>query len=57
MALRNSPKKIKSLEDLKSLDHLVIDKRNHKRADAKKNRRDRHYTKQFIKNALNQAED
>jgi len=51
--LRNSPKKIEKLSDLENLDQLIVDKRNHKRADAKKNRRNRHYEKQFIKNALN----
>lgn len=52
MPQRNSPKNINSLEDLKDLDHLIVDKRNHKRSDAKKNRRDRHYQKQFIKNTI-----
>lgn len=52
MPLRNSPKKIEKLTDLQNLDQLIIDKRNHKRANTKKNRRNRHYEKQFIKNAL-----
>lgn len=52
MPRRNSPKDIKDLEDLAQLEQVVVDKRNHKRADTKKNRRDRHYQKQFIKNVL-----
>jgi hypothetical protein len=49
---RNSPNDIKDLEDLNRLDDFVKDKRNTKRADAKKNRRNRHYGKQFIKNTI-----
>jgi hypothetical protein len=52
MSKRNSPNDIKHLEDLNRLSDIVKDKRNTKRADAKKNRRNRHYEKQFIKNAL-----
>lgn len=52
MAKRNSPKDIASLDDLNRLNEIVVDKRTAKRADAKKNRRNRHYQKQFIKNAL-----
>jgi hypothetical protein len=49
---RNSPNDIKKLEDLNRLNDIVKDKRNSKRADAKKNRRNRHYGKQFIKNTI-----
>ena len=49
---RNSPKEIKQVDDLNRLGDIVNDKRNTKRADAKKNRRNRHYQKQFIRNAL-----
>ena len=49
---RNSPKEIKQVDDLNRLGDILNDKRNTKRADAKKNRRNRHYQKQFIKNAL-----
>ncbi len=52
MPKRNSPNDIVNIDDLNRLDEIVIDKRNTKRADAKKNRRNRHYQKQFIKNAL-----
>ena len=52
MAKRNSPNDIKEIDDLNRLDEIVVDKRNGKRADAKKSRRNRHYEKQFIKEAL-----
>ena len=52
MARRNSPNDIGGIDDLNRLNEIVVDKRNAKRADAKKNRRNRHYEKQFIKNAL-----
>ncbi|MFN8845345.1 MAG: hypothetical protein ACK5V3_18540 [Bdellovibrionales bacterium] len=53
MPLRNSPKNIKTLIDLSDLEQIIVDKRNHKRAASKKNRRNRHYEKQLIKNSLN----
>ena len=52
MAKRNSPNDIKVIDDLNRLGEIVVDKRNGKRADAKKSRRNRHYEKQFIKEAL-----
>jgi len=52
MAKRNSPNDIKEIDDLNRLGEIVVDKRNGKRADAKKSRRNRHYDKQFIKGAL-----
>jgi hypothetical protein len=52
MAKRNSPKDLKSMDDLNHLENIIIDKRNGKRADSKKNRRNRHYEKQFIKIAI-----
>ena len=52
MARRNSPNDIRQLADLNLLSDIVIDKRLSKRAEAKKSRRNRHYEKQFIKNAL-----
>jgi hypothetical protein len=52
MALRNSPNDIQELGDLSRLDEIVIDKRRGQRAGAKKNRRNRHYEKQFIRNTL-----
>lgn len=52
MPKRNSPNDIKNLEDLNNLQNIVVDKRNVKRKAEKRNRRDRHYNKLFIKIAL-----
>lgn len=52
MAKRNSPNDIREMDDLNRLGEIVVDKRNGKRAEAKKSRRNRHYDKQFIKGAL-----
>lgn len=52
MSRRNSPNSIKSLDELSSLDEVVVDKRLGKRSHAKKSRRNRHYEKQFIRNTL-----
>ena len=52
MPLRNSPNAIQSLSDLSHLTEIVVDKRLGQRASAKKNRRNRHYEKQFIRNSL-----
>jgi hypothetical protein len=54
MPRRNTPNTIKGLDDLNVLDRIVVDKRNGQRSSAKKNRRNRHYEKQFIRNALTQ---
>ena len=52
MTHRNSPNDIRDLGDLSRLAVLVFDKRRGQRAAAKKNRRNRHYEKQFIRNTL-----
>ena len=52
MSRRNSPNDFKAPEDLSRLSEIVVDKRNSKRADARKSRRNRHYEKQFLKNAV-----
>ena len=52
MPRRSSPNDIQSLDDLSALDVLVVDKRQGQRAHAKKNRRNRHYEKQFLKAAV-----
>ena len=52
MPLRNSLHAIVDLNDLSHLDELVVDKRYNQRSAAKKNRRNRHYEKQFIRNSL-----
>lgn len=52
MPRRSSPNDIQSLDDLSALDVLVVDKRQGQRAHAKKNRRNRHYERQFLKAAV-----
>lgn len=52
MPRRSSPNDIQTLDDLSRLDELVVDKRLGQRANAKKNRRNRHYEKQFLKTAV-----
>ena len=52
MPRRTSVNDVKALEDLNNLDQIVKDKRNNKRADAKKGRRNRHYVKLLIKQQL-----
>ncbi|WP_288108579.1 hypothetical protein [Limnobacter sp.] len=45
-------KQVESLDQLTNLDELVVDKRIGKRAKAKQARRNRHYEKQFLRNAV-----
>ena len=52
MARRNSQNDIQDLSDLSWLSDIVTDKRRGQRAAAKKNRRNRHYENQFIRNTL-----
>lgn len=52
MTKRSSMKQVVSSDQLTNLNELVVDKRYGKRAKAKKARRNRHYEKQFLKNAL-----
>lgn len=52
MPKRTSVNDVKALDDLNNLDRIVKDKRNDKRADAKRGRRDRHYVKVLIKHQL-----
>jgi len=52
MAKRTSPNAIQDANDLSQLGTIVQDKRNGKRSGAKKGRRNRHYEKQLIRNAL-----
>lgn len=53
---RNSPKDIIQIDDLNRLNEIISDKRLAKRATEKKNRRNRHYEKQFIKNTIERFE-
>ena len=52
MPKRNSPNDFKEIDDLNRLDEIVVDKRDSKRANARRGRRNRHYDKQFIRAAL-----
>jgi hypothetical protein len=48
MPKRTSVNDVKEMEQLNDLDHIVKDKRNEKRADDKKERRNRHYVRMLI---------
>jgi len=52
MAKRTSVNAIQDIHDLSQLANIVVDKRNGKRSGAKKGRRNRHYEKQLIRNAM-----
>lgn len=52
MTKRNSPNDFEDILDLKDLEVKVFDKRASKRKPEKRKRRNRHYNKQFIKDAL-----
>jgi hypothetical protein len=54
MPKRTSINDVKHLDELNDLDKIVLDKRNDKRVDAKKERRNRHYVKVLIKSQLKQ---
>ena len=57
MPKRTSVNDVKQLEDLDNLHEIVKDKRNDKRATAKKERRNRHYVKLLIKQQIKGLED
>lgn len=52
MAKRTSINDIKETDDLNLLNLIVKDKRNDKRANEKKERRNRHYVKLLIKHEV-----
>ena len=52
MAKRTSVNAIQDIHDLSQLANIVVDNRNGKRSGAKKGRRNRHYEKQLIRNAM-----
>lgn len=52
MPRRSSPDDVATLDDLSALDTLVVDKRGPKRALAKRSRRNRHYERQFLRDAV-----
>ena len=56
MPRRTSINDVKIMEDLNDLERIVKDKRNDKRADAKKERRNRHYVKLLIKQQLKKGD-
>jgi hypothetical protein len=55
MPKRTSINDVKDIEQLNDLGEIVKDKRNDKRADAKKERRNRHYVKLLIKSQLKES--
>ena len=56
MPRRTSINDVKVIDDLNDLERIVKDKRNDKRADAKKERRNRHYVKLLIKQQLKKGD-
>ena len=52
MPKRTSINDVNVIDDLNDLERIVRDKRNVKRADAKKERRNRHYVKVLIKQQI-----
>lgn len=52
MPRRTNPHEFQSWQSAAELTSGVVDKRNHKRADAKRNRRNRHYVKLVIRERL-----
>ncbi len=57
MPKRTSVNDVKQLEDLDNIHEIVKDKRNDKRASAKKERRNRHYVKLLIKQQIKRLEE
>lgn len=56
MPKRTSINDVNRMEDLNELNRLVKDKRNEKRADVKKNRRNRHYVNLLIRHQLTHSD-
>jgi hypothetical protein len=52
MPRRNAPDRVEGLEDLSHLEEWVYDKRLEQRASVKKNRRNRHYEKLFMRHVV-----
>jgi hypothetical protein len=58
MPKRTSPNDLQHWEDASDLDHLVVDKRSHKRATpAKGRRRNRRYEKRLLNHYLENSDD
>lgn len=57
MTKRTSPDDVQSWDDAQDIDHLVKDKRSHKRATpAKGRRRNRRYENRLLKSQLDKGE-
>ncbi len=52
MTKLNASDKFKALDDLSGMAEFIVDKRFGQRSNAKKNRRNRHYENQFLRNAV-----
>lgn len=52
MPKRSSPDAIIDFDDLSALDAVIVDKREAKRAHAKRSRRNRHYERQFLRHSV-----
>lgn len=52
MPRRNTPNRVDGLDELSHLDEWVYDKRSTQRASVKKNRRNRHYEKLFMRHVV-----
>lgn len=52
MPRRSSPELIRTFDDLSALDAVIVDKREGKRAHAKRGRRNRHYERQFLRHSV-----
>jgi hypothetical protein len=57
MPRRTSVADATRIEKATDLSDIVQDKRNHKRADAKRNRRNRHYVKLLLKHLPKPSDD
>ena len=58
MSKRTSPNDLQHWEDASDLEHLVVDKRSHKRATpAKGRRRNRRYEKRLLSHYLENSDD
>ena len=57
MPRRTNPTEFQSWQSAAELTSGVVDKRSHKRADAKRNRRNRHYVKLVIRERLDTLDD
>lgn len=52
MPKRSSPAALQAFDDLAALDAVIVDKRQGKRANAKRGRRNRHYERQFLRHSV-----